>query len=117
MHLVANHVIDFDDETHAHGAVYCRAQHHIVDPAPEYWFDEAYAYFDTYEKVDGHWYFTKRDLKAWYHQEFGHPEHGTDRTPPVPFNSAMGGTQMPEAFATYNDYWSRPPRPLPERKG
>ena len=24
MHLVANHVIDFDDDDHAHGVVYCR---------------------------------------------------------------------------------------------
>ena len=38
MHLVANHVnIDFDDDDHAHGVVYCRAHHHVLEP--EHWFE------------------------------------------------------------------------------
>ena len=44
MHLVGNHVIDFDDDDHAHGVVYCRAHHHVLEP--EHWFDVALAYFD-----------------------------------------------------------------------
>jgi hypothetical protein len=116
MHLVANHTIDFDDDTHAHGAVYCRAQHHVVEPEPEHWFDEAYIYWDTYEKVGDDWFFAKRDLRAWYHQEFNHPDHGTDRIPPVPHNSAMRGAQMPEAFPTWASYWETPPRPIPGRQ-
>ena len=47
MHLVANHVIDFDDDTHAHGVVYCLASHHVL--TPDHWFDEALAYWDTYD--------------------------------------------------------------------
>ena len=50
MHLVANHVIDFDDDDHAHGVVYCRAQHHVLEP--DHWFDQALAYWDSYERVD-----------------------------------------------------------------
>ena len=114
MHLVANHVIDFDDDTHAHGAVYCRAQHHIVEP-DEYWFDEAYIYWDRYEKVDDDWFFTRRKLKSWYHQEFGHPDHGTERTPPTRNDGAQKGTAMPEAFPTFADFWAREPRPIPGR--
>jgi hypothetical protein len=116
MHLVANHVIDFDDDTHAHGVVYCRAQHHVVDPEPEHWFDEAYAYWDTYEKVGDDWFFTSRSPKAWYHQEFGHPEHGTERTTkPLSRNRAMR-TTMPEGFPTWAPYWERAPRPIPGRQ-
>jgi hypothetical protein len=31
MHLVANHVIDFDDDDHARGVVYCHAHHHVLE--------------------------------------------------------------------------------------
>jgi hypothetical protein len=117
MHLVANHVIDFDDGTHARGVVYCRAHHHVVEPGPEHWFDEAYAYWDTYEKVDGSWLFTARRPKAWYHQEWGHPDHGVERVAPQPRNRAFRGDQMPEAFETWGPYWDAPPRPLPTRHG
>jgi hypothetical protein len=57
MHLVANHVIDFDDDDHAHGVVYCRAQHHVLEP--DHWFDQALAYWDTYEHIGDDWYFRR----------------------------------------------------------
>lgn len=112
MHLVANHVIDFDDDDHARGVVYCRAHHHILEP--EHWFDQALAYWDTYERIDGAWLFRRRTLKSWYRQEFGHPEHGTERV--IVESDTVGaarGTQLPEAFPSYEEFWSRPPRPLP----
>ena len=112
MHLVANHVIDFDDDDHAHGVVYCRAQHHVLEP--EHWFDQALAYWDTYERIDGAWYFRRRRLRAWYQQEFGHPEHGTERV--VLAAGEVGptrGAAMPGAFPTFDAFWAREPRPLP----
>jgi ketosteroid isomerase-like protein len=112
MHLVANHVIDFDDEDHAHGVVYCRAHHHV--PEPEHWFDMALAYWDTYERIDGRWYFRRRQLKSWYRQTWGHPDEPDHRLHSESQSSgARRGTQMPEAFRTWDDYWTRPPRPLP----
>jgi hypothetical protein len=77
MHLVANPVIDFDDDDHAHGVVYCRAHHHVLES--EHWFDASLAYWDSYERVGDDWFFRRRNLKSWYRQEFGHPEHGTER--------------------------------------
>ena len=113
MHLVANHPIDFDDDHHAHGVVYCRAQHHVVKP--EHWFDMALAYFDTYERVGDEWFFRRRILKSWYRQEFGHPEHGTERvTTPVETEGPMRGMQLPEGFPTFESFWARSPRPLPQ---
>jgi hypothetical protein len=103
MHLVANHVIDFDNDDHAHGIVYCRAHHHVLEP--EHWFDEALAYWDTYERVDRRWLFRRRQVRSWYRQE-----HGSERV--VSQSTASGpkrGTQMPEAFETFEAFWSRPP--------
>ena len=112
MHLVGNHVIDFDDDDHAHGIVYCRAQHHIVEP--EHWFDLALAYWDTYECDDERWVFRRR-RKAWYRQEIGHPEHGVERVLADPGEAGpTRGTRMPEAFPTFDEFWSRPPVPVPE---
>jgi hypothetical protein len=115
MHLVANHPIDFDDDHHAHGVVYCRAQHHVINP--EHWFDMALAYFDTYERIGDEWFFRRRILKSWYRQEFGHPQHGTERvTTPVETEGPMRGIQLPEGFPTFESFWARNPRPLPERE-
>ena len=112
MHLVSNHVIDFDDDDHAHGVVYCRAQHHVLDP--EFWFDHALAYWDTYERVDGNWLFRRRRLASWYRQEFGHQDHGTERVASESTSSgSTRGPQMPDAFPTFDAFWSRPARPLP----
>jgi ketosteroid isomerase-like protein len=112
MHLVGNHVIDFDDDTHAHGVVYCRAQHHVLEP--DHWFDQALAYWDTYELVDDEWLFRRRRLKSWYRQEIGHPEHGNERLVSDPAaTGSMRGAQMPEEFPTFEEFWSRAPCPLP----
>jgi hypothetical protein len=112
MHLVANHVIEFDDDDHAHGVVYCRAQHHVLEP--EHWFDHALAYWDTYERRGDEWLFRRRSLKSWYRQEFGHPEHDSDRVVSASAEEGpMRGSQMPDAFPTFEPFWARPPRPLP----
>jgi ketosteroid isomerase-like protein len=116
MHLVANHVIDFDDETHAHGIVYCRAHHHVSEP--EHWFDMALAYWDQYElEDDGRWRITRRDLKAWYTQWWGHPDHGVERETAEPtVEGARKGQQMPDSFATWTSFDGTEPRPLPARE-
>jgi ketosteroid isomerase-like protein len=108
MHLVANHVIDFDDDVGASGILYCRAHHHVLDP--EHWFDVALAYWDTYEHVNGRWLFRRRRVRSSYRQEFGHPDHGAERVMPNPATSGpQRGARMPEAFATFDAFWSRPP--------
>jgi ketosteroid isomerase-like protein len=112
MHVVANHVIDLDDAAHAHGIVYCQAYHHV--PEPEHWFDEALAYFDTYERIDGEWLFRRRRLRSWYRQYAGHPELGNARVEaPVETSGPKRGARMPEAFPTFETFWSQPPVSLP----
>jgi ketosteroid isomerase-like protein len=113
MHLVGNHVIDFDDDDHARGVVYCRAHHHMLEP--EHWFDVALAYFDTYERAGGRWRFRRRRVRSWYRQEFGHPERGTERVAATPTVSGpQRGACMPDAFPTFAAFWARPPHEQPE---
>jgi hypothetical protein len=112
MHMVGNHVIDFDDDSQAHGIVYCRAHHHVLEP--EHWFDMSLAYWDTYERHGDAWFFRRRNLKSWYRQEFGHPSHGTERVLAEPgARGPQRGARMPEAFATFEEFWSHEPAVIP----
>jgi hypothetical protein len=114
MHMVGNHVIDFQDDDHATGVVYCRAHHHILEP--EHWYDMSLAYWDTYERRGDGWCFRRRRLKSWYRQEFGHPSHGSERILASPGEAGpQRGERMPEAFPTFAEFWARGPRPIPPR--
>ena len=104
LHIVANHVIDFEDDDHATGVVYCDSRHHVLEP--EHWFDEALAYFDSYERVDGEWLFRRRRLRSWYRQHHGHPDHGPERiVPTIEATGPKRGARMPEAFPTFEGFW------------
>jgi hypothetical protein len=105
VHLVANHVVDFDDDDHAHGVVYCQARHHVLEP--EHWYDEALAYFDTYERIAGEWRFRRRRVRSWYRQHMGHPEMGAERiAATVDTTGPKRGARMPEAFPTFDAFWA-----------
>lgn len=100
IHFVGNHTVDFDDDAHATGVVYCHARHHVLEP-DEHWFDEALAYFDAYERVDGEWGFRRRRLRSWYRQET------TDRVvPEILAEGPKRGARMPEAFPSFEPFWA-----------
>lgn len=61
-HQICGQVIDFVDDDHATGTVYCRAEHEDG----ERWIVMAICYFDRYERRDGQWYFVSRDEQHWY---------------------------------------------------
>jgi SnoaL-like domain len=108
IHLVANRLIDLDDPDHAHGVVYCLAQHHVLEP--EHWFDEALAYWDTYERIDGGWCFRRRRVRSWYRGLSGHPGYGDARIiPPREMRGPKRGGRMPEALETFQRFWDSPP--------
>lgn len=112
MHLVANHIIDFDGDEHAHGVVYCLAHHHVLEP--EHWFDEALAYWDTYERVGGEWRFRRRRVRSWYRQHIGHPDVDSTRIEAaIEPSGPKRGARMPEAFATFDAFWDRSPHAPP----
>src|SRR5688572_3120708 len=64
---VGTHAIDLIDEAHATGVVYCKGE--IQDG--DRWIHQAIAYFDTYEKREGRWYFVRRAHELFYGAEVG----------------------------------------------
>jgi SnoaL-like domain len=64
VHLVANHIVDFDDADHARGIVYCRDQ--LERPSTGRWEIGDLQYWDDYVRVDGEWCFRRRKFHRWY---------------------------------------------------
>ena len=62
MHLISGHVVHFDDADLAHGSVHCRAEHEDGGK----WGIMVMNYKDTYERVDGEWFFARRRLQPLY---------------------------------------------------
>ena len=97
--FVGNHVIDFDDDDHARGSVYCKGE--IQDG--ERWIQQAILYRDTYERRDGAWYFVRREHLLWYGAELdvnplaqppaNWPEHHT------------GKGSLPESWESWQRFW------------
>jgi len=98
--LVGNHVIDFDDDDHAHGIVYCMAQ--IQDG--ERWIRQAIRYDDAYARRGGRWCFVRRKHLLWY---------GVDEArnpllqPPANWpQSHTGRGTLPESLDTWRRFWA-----------
>ena len=100
---VGNHLIDFQDEDHATGTVYCKneAQH------GEQWIHQAILYEDAYERRDGLWLFVRRRHLLWYGSGAGEN--------PLPLEPAQwpqrqtGRGTLPEAWPTWKAFWGADP--------
>lgn len=98
IHQICGHHIDLDDADHAHGVVYCRAEHEVGGE----WVVMAIAYFDDYARRDGQWYFVRRREKHWYSLDI------RDR-PAEPFHrwpDNGAAPQLPASFATWLPFWA-----------
>jgi hypothetical protein len=62
VHQIVGHRIELLGDDRATGAVYCRAEHEVGDR----WIVIAIRYDDEYRKIDGKWYFARRNDKHWY---------------------------------------------------
>jgi len=97
------HVIDFADDDHASGIVYCRGEVQVGNQ----WIVQAIQYRDTYERRHGHWYFTRRLHLLWHGREVG--------TSPVGLAPAnwpqhqVGKGELPEAWPTWGAFWASEP--------
>jgi ketosteroid isomerase-like protein len=97
--FVGNHVIDFDDDDHARGVVYCRGEIQVDDR----WVIQAIQYRDTYERRHGTWYFVRRKHLLWYGTELGISPLGL---PPAHWpEHHTGKGELPEAWETWRDFW------------
>ena len=99
VHFVGNHVIDLDDEDHAHGVVYTRAEHEVG----ELWVIMVLHYWDTYERRDGRWYFKLRRAQRLYATDL------LDR-PTGPLKVRWPGTPpvrgpLPDGWPSWGEFW------------
>ena len=102
-HIIANHLIELDDPHHAHGVLYCRAEHEMGDDfvvvQMQYW--------DTYERLDGRWYFRRRLPLFWYAVD-------QDDRPVGPAkirwpDRARAEGPLPEFWPTWQQFWTAEP--------
>lgn len=101
VHLVANHVIDFDDADHAHGVVYCHDE--LERTELDRWETGKLQYWDTYVRVDGEWCFERRRFHRWYIVDaLERPARhaGNDDTAQV-----LTTSMLPEAFPSWGEFW------------
>jgi hypothetical protein len=68
--LVANHLIELDDASHAHGEVWARC--YAVDPEGTF-VEQLIRYDDRYERVGGRWRFAHRRHRLWFGQPAASP--------------------------------------------
>lgn len=105
---VGTHVIDFDDDDHATGVVYCRGEIEVpTQDGPDRWVVQAIQYRDAYERRDGRWHFVRRQHLLWYGREVGTSPLGL---PPAdwPANH-VGKGELPEAWPSWQEFWSTGP--------
>lgn len=95
MLLVANHIIEFVDETHATGSVYCLCK---LDLAGS-WIEVMVLYLDVYEQYEGTWRFKSRRHLMWYGVEL--PERPFEQEKTTWPISALGRGSLPEDFEAW----------------
>jgi hypothetical protein len=98
IHFVGNHTIDFRDADHAEGIEYSKVEHEYGDE----WIVMAIQYWDRYERRDGRWLFTGRQVKHWYAVDHLERPTGPDKTRwPV-----TGPATIPDAYESWQRFWT-----------
>ena len=101
VHLIGNHIIDFDDADHAHGIVYCRDE--LERPDTGLWQVGVLQYWDRYVRIDGEWFFERRKFHRFYIVDaLTRPRHGAGLE-----DNPLTTIQLPDAFPTWNEFWRR----------
>ena len=97
VHQICGHRVELDGPDRATGAVYCRAEHEVGDR----WIVMAICYFDEYARVDGEWYFSRRQERHWYAADV------TERPQAVGFTGWEGSSEpaLPAAFGSWARFW------------
>jgi hypothetical protein len=100
-HLVGNHVIEFLDEDHATGSVYCRPEHEVGD----LWVVMPVIYDDRYEREDGHWYFRSRRPHAFYAADVNENPLELEGRFNFPDNPFVNRATLPERWDSWMEFW------------
>lgn len=115
-HHIGGHIIEFDDDTHAHGIVYSKNEHETpVKDEPDEWIIMQMIYVDDYIQRAGRWYFARRLPLYWYATDLNKPPVGDNKM-------RWPGTDWTEGnfhklFPSYAEFWQRdgaPEGPVPK---
>jgi hypothetical protein len=101
-HLLGNHIIDFVDDDHATGALYCRPEHEVDD----LWIVMPLVYDDRYERREGHWYFKSRRPHAFYAADVTENPLEVEGRFHFPGNPFMTRATMPERIPSWGQFWA-----------
>lgn len=97
--FVTNHTIEFINDDHATGRVYCFAKLSLGDA----WVEQAIQYHDVYARHEGRWRFERRRHLLWYGIEL--PERPYDQPKTQWPSNATGRGSLPEEFASWRDFY------------
>ena len=98
VHFVGAQTLDFVDEDHAEGVVYCKAEHEYG----EQWIVMAIQYWDRYERREGRWLFVGRKIQHWYATDLNDRPIGAAKT-----RWSVSGTEtLPGAYPSWARYWA-----------
>jgi ketosteroid isomerase-like protein len=100
VHLVANHIVELDDPDHARGIVYCHDE--LEWPETGEWQQGKLQYWDSYERVEGEWCFSRRRFHRWYIVDaLTRPSVGAG----MGDGDALTTVRLPDAFPTWAPFW------------
>jgi hypothetical protein len=102
-HGVLGHVIDVHDADRASGLVYSRNDLETASV----WVIELLAYLDSYERRDGHWYFSRRTPLFWYQSDITDPPVGPRKMRWPGTAPHDGGFH--ESFPSWEVFWAADP--------
>ncbi len=102
---VGNHAIDFADDEHASGVVYCRAEIQDQGPDSERWIVQAIQYHDRYERRAEGWRFVRRQHFLVYGADLA--ENPLRLGPAEWPRSQTGRGTHPQALESWRRFWGR----------
>ena len=106
-HQTGNHIIEFDDQNHAHGIVYSKNEHETPSDEGDEWVIMQMIYWDNYERIDDRWCFRRRLPCYWYATDLNKPPIGEQKMR-WPGRDRYDGAYH-ELFPSWKKFWENPP--------
>jgi ketosteroid isomerase-like protein len=101
LHTIHQHIIDLDDQDHAHGIVYARCEQEIEDHT---WTLTAFQYWDRYERVEDRWLIAERRAMPWYFTPWQEPPVGARKMRWIDRPHEEAG--LPHAWPSWGRFWA-----------
>jgi hypothetical protein len=100
---VGNHVVDFEDESHASGVVYTRGEIQEGGRESTRWIVQLIQYHDRYERRGGRWLFVRRRHLLVYGADLGQSPLGL---PPADWpRRQTGWGTVPASLPSWRRFW------------